>query len=253
MTIYYLMIKTHSITGLKYLCQTKKTDPFKYLGSGKYWRNHLKKHGKTISTKILKECQTKEEVRELGIYYSDLWNVVESDEWANLMKESGNGRAPGSKWTFTEDHCKHISAARKGCVLSEDHCKNISKARKVEVEVGTHHFLRRSDGTSIAHDMNIARVNNGTHPFTKRIDGNSIGSETNLKNVSAGTHNLLCHGKPSNHTQYDHTIYTFIHTSGKTETCTRNELEQKYQLHQGNFSGVMRGVRNQTGGWKPLL
>jgi len=28
MTIYYLMVKTHNITGLKYLCQTSKQDPY---------------------------------------------------------------------------------------------------------------------------------------------------------------------------------------------------------------------------------
>jgi hypothetical protein len=91
MTIYYLMVKTHTITGLKYLCQTKKKDPHKYLGSGKHWLLHLNKHGKTIFTEIIRECQSKDELKKWGLHYSELWNVTESVEWANLMEENGGG------------------------------------------------------------------------------------------------------------------------------------------------------------------
>ena len=38
----YLYIK-ESPLGLKYLGKTEK-DPFKYIGSGLYWKKHLKKH-----------------------------------------------------------------------------------------------------------------------------------------------------------------------------------------------------------------
>lgn len=91
MTIYYLCVKTHASTGLKYLCQTKNENPHKYLGSGKYWRRHLRKNGYEHTTEIIRECNSKTEVKEWGIYYSDLWNVVESDDWANLMPENGGG------------------------------------------------------------------------------------------------------------------------------------------------------------------
>jgi len=91
MTIYYLMVKTHTITGLKYLCQTKKKDPHKYLGSGKHWLLHLNKHGKTILTEIICECQSKDELKKWGLHYSELWNVTESGAWANLMEENGGG------------------------------------------------------------------------------------------------------------------------------------------------------------------
>lgn len=52
----YLMIKTHIITGLKYLCKRVTTSDSKaisYKGSGKYWKNHLKIHGNNINTEIL--------------------------------------------------------------------------------------------------------------------------------------------------------------------------------------------------------
>jgi hypothetical protein len=100
MTIYYLMVKTHKITGLKYLCQTKRKDPYKYLGSGEYWNSHLRKHGKTIMTDIIHECETKEELSERGLYYSNIWDVVNAKDefgkkiWANLKPESGDGGWP---------------------------------------------------------------------------------------------------------------------------------------------------------------
>lgn len=91
MTIYYLCVKTHTITGLKYLCQTRRTNPHKYLGSGTYWRKHLNHHGKTIDTQIIRECKNLKELTHWGLYYSELWNIVKSNEWANLVPESGVG------------------------------------------------------------------------------------------------------------------------------------------------------------------
>ena len=95
MTIY-LYIKTHKITGLKYLGKTTQ-DPFKYLGSGKDWLPHLEKYGKDHYTEILMECQTKEEFKYWGRYYSRLWNIVNSQDdygnkiWANQKIEGGDG------------------------------------------------------------------------------------------------------------------------------------------------------------------
>jgi hypothetical protein len=115
MIIYYLMVKTHTVTGLKYLCQTKKSDPHNYLGSGKYWRLHLKTHGNDIHTEILKECSSKLELREWGIHYSNLWNVTKSNEWANLKDETGDGGQP-----------KGFGLGRK---LSDSHVDSLKKAK----------------------------------------------------------------------------------------------------------------------------
>jgi len=87
----YLYVKTHNITGLKYLGKTSNGDPINYRGSGTYWMKHLKVHGYDVTTEIIKECKTNDEIKEWGIYYSRLWNVVESKEWANLCEESGDG------------------------------------------------------------------------------------------------------------------------------------------------------------------
>lgn len=89
MTIY-LYKKTHNKTGLQYLGKTIQ-DPFKYKGSGKDWKSHLTEHGRSVKTEILKECSSQEELSYWGRYYSELWDVVNSSEWANRMPETGGG------------------------------------------------------------------------------------------------------------------------------------------------------------------
>ena len=130
MTIY-LYIKTHKITGLKYLGKTIQ-DPFKYLGSGKDWLPHLAKYGKDHYTEILMECQTKEEFKYWGRYYSRLWNIVNSQDdygnkiWANQKIEGGDG---GCSFRSPETRAK-ISASNKKGPQSLEHRANISAAKK---------------------------------------------------------------------------------------------------------------------------
>ena len=88
----YLYVK-QSPYGLKYLGKTT-LDPYKYKGSGKIWKRHINKHNLTrddITTEILFESYSNDEIREMGILYSKKFNVVESSEWANLIEESGTG------------------------------------------------------------------------------------------------------------------------------------------------------------------
>lgn len=128
MTIYYLCVKTHKTTGVKYLCQTKKKDPYSYLGSGTYWLLHLKKHGKNIDTEILRECSSNEEVKFWGQHYSDLWNIVDSPYWANLKPELGQGgwSTGGPKFGIQNgryDHTiykfKHTSGLIESCTRQD--------------------------------------------------------------------------------------------------------------------------------------
>jgi hypothetical protein len=98
--IIYLYIKTHNTTGLKYLGKTIK-NPQEYKGSGTYWIPHIKKHGYDVTTEILRECNTIEDLKYWGLYYSELWNIVNARDnfgrkiWANLKPEEGDGWASG--------------------------------------------------------------------------------------------------------------------------------------------------------------
>jgi hypothetical protein len=84
--------------GLFYLGKTVR-DPKTYIGSGTYWIRTIKKYNykiTNIETWILHETQDKKELKDLGLYYSDLFKVVKSKSWANLKPENGDGgQGPG--------------------------------------------------------------------------------------------------------------------------------------------------------------
>ena len=87
--MFYLYLKTHNQTGLKYLGFTTK-DPYTYKGSGTYWQKHLKEHGNDISTEILLCTRSFDELSDTGTFFSKLFNVAGSKDFANLCEEDGN-------------------------------------------------------------------------------------------------------------------------------------------------------------------
>ena len=96
----YLYIKQHSITGLKYFGKTTR-NPIKYIGSGKYWKTHITKHGiEFVETIWISEPYTdKNQIKEIALKFSTENNIVESNEWANLIPENGldGGNSTGRK------------------------------------------------------------------------------------------------------------------------------------------------------------
>lgn len=94
MTIY-LYHKRHRKTGLNYFGKTTK-EPYDYLGSGKYWRRHLNKHGIDVETINVWEFNEQEECTKFALCFSKENNIVESKEWVNLKDEDGkDGGDPG--------------------------------------------------------------------------------------------------------------------------------------------------------------
>jgi hypothetical protein len=90
----YLLVKEHAYTGLKYLCKrvaSSFSECEKYKGSGTYWRKHLKKHGNNVKTTCLFVTEDKEEFRKVAKSYSLIFNVANSNNWANLCDEEGQG------------------------------------------------------------------------------------------------------------------------------------------------------------------
>ena len=130
MIIYYLYVKTHNKTGLQYLGYTSSVDPHKYTGSGKYWLLHLNKHGFDFSTRVLHKCVSKLAIKAWGLFYSRLWSIVNSKQWANLKEENGDGGDCGPKGRVElsrkgkgrehSDLTKHkMSDSHTGTVMSE--------------------------------------------------------------------------------------------------------------------------------------
>jgi NUMOD3 motif len=112
----YLYVKQHAITGLKYFGKTNSKDPYKYLGSGKYWTSHLKAHGKehVITVLLLGPYTDKEKIMNDALYFSNAMNITESNEWANLKPENGidGGGMVGLK--LSQEAKDKVSAAQKG-------------------------------------------------------------------------------------------------------------------------------------------
>lgn len=86
-----LMIKTHNITGLKYLCYTRKKDHIKYTGSGIDWLQHLIENNFDFSTELLLETQDFDLFKIYAIQISKKYDIVNSREWANRKIEEGDG------------------------------------------------------------------------------------------------------------------------------------------------------------------
>ena len=103
MTIY-LLVKQHAVTGLKYFCKTTQKDPFKYPGSGKRWKHHLRKYGTNVATLECWEFEDQELCTKFAIEFSKRNNIVESGEWANLIPEDGVGGGSLKGRVFSEEH-----------------------------------------------------------------------------------------------------------------------------------------------------
>lgn len=93
---FHLYVKQHKITGLKYFGFSKKLSP-KYLGSGKYWLRHIRKHGvehvETLQTWVFED---QESCSKFALEFSSKNNIVESRDWANLREENAlDGNVPG--------------------------------------------------------------------------------------------------------------------------------------------------------------
>lgn len=112
--VHILMLKTHMTTCMKYLCKTsfRKGSKsieycFKYLGSGKRWLNHLKKHGNNIKTDILIVTYDLNNFRRIAFDLSLSLDIVNRNDFANLTEEKGDGGLIGNgqlgkNWTIKD-------------------------------------------------------------------------------------------------------------------------------------------------------
>lgn len=142
---YYLYIKTSPL-GLKYLGKTTK-NPFKYKGSGKIWKRHLKKHNfksVDIQTEIIIETDNEEILIKKGIEISLKYDVVKSNEWANLRIENGDGGDNSKhinydKQTFhNSDRSKHLNNFN-----SEEEKKLFIKNRTLKIDYNNPERLKK--------------------------------------------------------------------------------------------------------------
>jgi hypothetical protein len=131
----YLYIKQHSITKKKYFGKTTKTNPYTYNGSGDYWGDHIKVHGKEhIVTLWVSDLYYDTSIVEVALKFSVDNDIVKSKEWANLKPENGlDGCLPGVK--RSEESKAKQSANTKGKPkkpMSEEGKANMRKPKSEE-------------------------------------------------------------------------------------------------------------------------
>lgn len=141
----YLYIKIHNNTGLMYFGRTVNPNPEKYSGSGVYWRNHLKKYGKNISTILFEKFDSLEDAKEFAIFFSEEYDIVNSNKWANMIVETAEQKSNMTGYTHTKESLLKMSMAN----LGENHW-NYGKTRPDEVKEKikkSNIGVKRSDST----------------------------------------------------------------------------------------------------------
>lgn len=253
MSIYYLMIKTHKITGLKYLCQTKKSDPILYKGSGTLWKKHLEIFGDNISTDIIFETTEWEHLKEAGRFYSTLYNIVGAMDdfgnkiWANLIPETGGGSGLHNKGKKrTPEQCKRIKAntpLRKGL---DHHSYDSTVYKWVKQDTGEVMFATRQEfiGKTKASAGNIVGHLRGERKFVSGWVNESAIPYRGER--SSGMPGAL-------HSKYDHTIYEWVNDRlSLCESMTRFDLIKKYNLSSGSICELLQSKRKSVNGWRVL-
>lgn len=175
----YLYVKTHKVTGMKYFGKTVANDPVMYQGSGKRWKNHIRKHGYDCTTEIIGFFTNEEECKKAAIEFSMSNNIVDSDQWANLMNENG---IDGGALVYT-DEMKQRQRESSLKMMKKGTHPFLGDFQKNRVINGTHHLLGGEIQRKHASENNLKRVRNGTHHF--------VGGAVNRMMVEKGTHPFL--------------------------------------------------------------
>jgi hypothetical protein len=143
MTIY-LYVKTHNKTGLKYLGKTSK-NPYTYHGSGVDWKAHLKEQGVEHTTEVIKECRSNQELSKWGRYYSELWKVAESKDWANRIPETGGG---ANHTDERKELFRQQQLGKKKPLRTKEHTEKIAVQARGKPNLKTSQGLRKWYGSN---------------------------------------------------------------------------------------------------------
>lgn len=151
---YKLYLKK-SPHGLNYLGKTER-DPFKYIGSGKYWLRHIKKYqlkNSDIKTEILFECDDKVEFKKVSLYYSKLFDIVNSKEFANIVNEEGDGGKTITKETHPLVFLKTSEGLKKYWDKNEERKNILSNKMKNDNPMGYKKYREKVKNSLLGHEV----------------------------------------------------------------------------------------------------
>lgn len=165
--MHKLLKKTHNVTGLMYLCYTRKEDHNRYKGSGKDWLPHIREFGNDVTTELLFQHEDKELVQLVAREYSRKWNVSESVGWANRIPETlsgaGGQKGQGRGVKKSEEHKNRIRQSLLGKKKSDETRQKMSMAHlgsripeDVRLKMSISHRGKHTEPKSEQHRKNIS-------------------------------------------------------------------------------------------------
>ena len=185
----HLYVKTHNKTGLKYFGKTTKEDPHGYVGSGKYWKSHLKVHGNDVSTEIVGTFISEVECEKFALKFSNENDIVNSEDWANLIYENGLDGAPkGNKVKLSTKQKISESLIGKPSPKSkydmketkENRSERSKRASKGTIWINNEIESKRSK--NIPNGWKLGRIQNG-NIGDRSLGGKNDGTNTKGKKI----------------------------------------------------------------------
>lgn len=110
----HLYIKRHNVTGLLYFGRTINPIAESYNGSGTHWNNHLNFHGLDISTVMFETFTNEEDLLEFATFFSEEFDIVRSNKWANLIPEDGIHKGNLRGFKHSAESLAKMSKAQSG-------------------------------------------------------------------------------------------------------------------------------------------
>jgi hypothetical protein len=283
-----LMIKRHTKTGLRYFCKTPRKNYLKYLGSGSRWTQHIKKHGieYVVTDWVSEPFNDPNDIKEFAVLFSEFFDIVNSNDWANLKIEDGLEGGMSSqtaKEMWQKPGVKERRSAIQKEVQNRDGVKaakrkntkdswidekiRVSRIKKIKekralqvmgpspLKGKTLDDIHGANAEEVREKISKSLKESANTPEEKERRKHKMlelwSDETFKQNRSQSIKSGWDKGRESrsglNHVKADMTVYTFIHESGAVENCTRVEMKQKHKI--GNISKLISGTIKSSMGW----
>jgi hypothetical protein len=216
----FIYLTTCKVNNKKYigLCSHEKIDKEKYLGSGTYLKNAIKRYGKSnFIREILEECATKNELDLAEAKWIAYYDATNNPEFYNLAVGGYGGDSTVIKTIWN----KRSTAERKAIG------NKVSKTRKEKIANGT---LKPRLGLSTSHL--VQEVWNNRSEERKKEIGNKV----------SATKKRLGIGKGKTNPMYGRSAITEKNLKWYT-----NGKENKYITEDTQPYGFVRGRTNLSG------